>query len=237
MNSQRKNLYQTWICKSGAIRKNYQGSTFEGNQCRKLLNAWHLIDESKHLMFKCLISSLHDVMKHLMGINFNINDTFISNAEKIIYKFKWCWKNMGLSETVKFHLLTVHVLPWTIKHKCTIGVFAEHEIESAHRLFGKRLECYPNLPRRYALEIQNALNMSPAPTRSQRQLLDSLPASTVNLEATLDETLDDIDLNDDEYEEEEKACPVTEIPEGDDGEPGNDEEEAFLDNYSCTEAS
>ena len=81
------------------------------------------------------------------------------------------------------------------------------------------------------------MNMSPAPTRSQKQTIDCLPASRMNLNATLDETLDDIDL-DDELHQEIEAWPETDIldSESDTDETGNDEAEAFNDHYNYSEA-
>ena len=69
-----------------------------------------------------------------------------------------------------------------------------------HRIYKFRLQNYhKKLPRRLALALQNALNMSPAPTMRQRnaiQVLDTIE------NPSLDESIQDCTIDDDDFEDE-----------------------------------
>ena len=128
--------------KARVSKSPYQGGTFEGNECRRIVRAaassdWH----GQHPLapYRSLFRSLDQIYNNVFADRFSLNDFEIAKINEEVGQFVQVWQQsaplLELTSPLKLHVLAVHVPEFAARHRATPAAFGEQDGESAHRLF------------------------------------------------------------------------------------------------------
>ena len=138
-------IIEDWIKDSNVSAAGYWQGTFEGNQCKKLLdNIEFLLDEYGYPKVPILgayikgLKSFNGVVHACFGVELH------EDYEEKIKKFKGHYMvlvdDFGVSISVKAHEIFFHVAPWLKKWGIPLGVISEQTSESLHSDFANFIE-------------------------------------------------------------------------------------------------
>jgi len=146
-------------------KSSYQGGTFEGNQCSKLVKAVSQSDWSNGhplLAFKPLFCSLRQLYEKVFTARRDLHDEEIAEIESLVNTFVDLWKSssheLELTRPLKLHVLAVHVVAFTIAHRATPAVFGEQDGESSHRVFRQLMDTFRAMGPRALLHSVKVFN-------------------------------------------------------------------------------
>ena len=126
------------------VRKSvYQGGTFEGNQCKKLIRAaagWKR--GHKFAEYQPLFQSLLQLVEQVFSVRSDLSDEEILSIALCIEEFLNLWNyyrahGLGLTHPLKLHVLAVHVVDFCERYRATPATYGEQDGESLHRRFFK----------------------------------------------------------------------------------------------------
>ena len=130
-------------------KSSYQGGTFEGNQCAKLVKAISQAEwASDHTLsvFKPLFCSLHQLYENVFKARRDLKDEEVAEIASLVNALVDMWKSssheLQLTRPLKLHVLAVHVVTFTVTHRATPAVFGEQDGESSHRVFAQLMDTY-----------------------------------------------------------------------------------------------
>lgn len=133
---------EAWYAAAKVTKSPYQGGTFEGNECRRLVraacsSAW----SGEHPLTPYL--PLFEAFERLYEIVFpsrcDLTDDDLLVIMTCVQEFVDLWSSLsfqlGLTAPLKLHVLSVHVPQFCVQHRCTPALFGEQDGEMAHRRF------------------------------------------------------------------------------------------------------
>ena len=107
----------------------HQGSGFNGNACRKLLQNVDVLRSSKNLAvlkYVQVFATFHNVVSACFG------NSLDENYVKCIQSFKNSYISSGINITPKVHAVFFHVEQFCRKTQTGLGFFSEQAMESVH---------------------------------------------------------------------------------------------------------
>lgn len=138
-----------WYSAAHVTKNVYQGGTFEGNECRRLVRAACKTEwpESHPLApYRPLFVALENLYSEVFSARVNLTEDDILSVATIIQEFLDLWTSLSsqllLSTPLKLHVLSVHVLQFCVQHRCTPAAFGEQDGEMSHRRFRGLLDTY-----------------------------------------------------------------------------------------------
>lgn len=138
----------------------YQGGTFQGNECRKLVKVaaasnW---SEAGHPLaaYYPLFVLLNRVYDSVFTARADLTESDLEEMSCLINEFIRTWENLAshleLTMPLKLHVLAVHVMEFSERYRATPGCFGEQDGEASHRQFAQLLDTYRTMGKRSALE-------------------------------------------------------------------------------------
>lgn len=130
-----------WYIPSNVRKSKYQGGTFEGNQCKKLIRtaaAWKR--GHKFWEYQPLFLAFQNLVENVFSVRSDLSDEDIFSIALTIQEFTNMWdyyrrNGLALTNPLKLHVLAVHVLEFCTKFRCTPAAYGEQDGESLHRRF------------------------------------------------------------------------------------------------------
>lgn len=130
-----------WYNSAKVVKSVYQGGTFEGNDCRKLISsATQWKPTSPLYKYQTLMVTFNNMINKVFAIRYDLTDEEIYQMSEVIHEFIALWQHhtrsaLQLTCPLKLHILAVHVLEFAIRERCTPASFGEQDGESLHRKF------------------------------------------------------------------------------------------------------
>lgn len=130
-----------WYEPSNVRKSQYQGGTFEGNQCKKLIRiaaAWKR--GHKFWEYQPLFLAFQNLVEDVFSVRSELTDEDIFAIALTIQEFTNLWayyrrSGLALTTPLKLHVLAVHVLEFCSEFRSTPAAFGEQDGESLHRRF------------------------------------------------------------------------------------------------------
>jgi hypothetical protein len=127
-------------------RSDYKGHEFEGNECRRITHtAAKATWDKDHPLFglKYLFDVFNQVQEHVFSARTDLTDDDLQYIALLIQETVMVWHKTSqkyqLSDPVKLHIFSVHVLEFCKLYRATPGAFSEQDGESMHRVFKETL--------------------------------------------------------------------------------------------------
>lgn len=128
---------EQWSKQFNLVRERYHSKTFEGNECKKLLDnvpvleticseenansrVWKIVRAFKS--FQCVVHSC-------------FGNTLRASYEEDLARFTTDFMATGIPVSSKAHILMDHVRDFCASHNCGLGQFSEQASEGIHREF------------------------------------------------------------------------------------------------------
>uniref|UniRef100_A0A914YK75 Uncharacterized protein n=1 Tax=Panagrolaimus superbus TaxID=310955 RepID=A0A914YK75_9BILA len=141
--------------KATGVRLHYPAQSYEGNQCRKIMNQFR-DDNGKRILYKGFGSNLFEAASQIesFAVARTLTDDEINGLESSIHLFFNLMKNYG-DAVVKFfcnknkiHTLQHHVVPFVRVFK-SWGLFSEESGESIHHVRNELDRRVPGIGQKY----------------------------------------------------------------------------------------
>ena len=157
-------IVKEWVAFAGAQRNAYHGGTFNGNNCKRLVDAADYLEvlvTKDFYDFTPFSLAMVDVLRKLRAVRHSCFGTelrpdYKTNLEKYQEATLNLVQDFGVNLIVKDHIADFHVAPWLEEHGVGLGSSSEQTAESVHSIFANKYwdprfkvsEKSPHFPRR-----------------------------------------------------------------------------------------
>ena len=122
----------------GIQKSKYHGRSFEGNQCRKILN------NIKKLKIPDYLKEYRIVLSNLRNLHIVCNSDYLPhNYTEVLDKFSSSWCNLrnkfNISTTPKIHIILHHLEDYFDGTELTLKKCTDELVESMHQFVFKRM--------------------------------------------------------------------------------------------------
>ena len=129
--------FKTFLAEKGIKTSDYfGGNLLEGNDVNKLFKKQKELEEEipeEYHLFSKTLGCLQKVVKGCL--EFSLDEDYANIISELKESYRQLMRDFGVSETVKFHILTTHIKPVVDQIGRALGESGEQEVEAAHSVF------------------------------------------------------------------------------------------------------